>query len=176
MRVAVGGFAHETNTFHPRPTTLDAFRRPPAVWVEGDALRETFYRTQSVIGGFLDVGRERAWTVLPTFFADHPPTTGTLTAEAFTTILDKLVSSMSESKPDAALLFLHGACVAEGIEDPEAVVLAELRRAIAPATPIVVVHDLHANVGLGWLDHATAIVGYKTAPHIDFYERGREGA
>src|SRR5687768_6370451 len=154
MRVAVGGFAHETNTFHPRPTTLDAFRRPPAVWVEGDALRETFYRTQSVIGGFLDVGRERGWTVLPTFFADHPPTTGTLTGEAFGAIRELLVSSVTATKPDAALLFLHGACVAEGVSDPEAVVLGDLRRALGPDTPIVVVHDLHANIGLEWLDHA----------------------
>ncbi len=64
MRVAVGGFAHETNTFHPAPTTLEAFQRPPAVWVHGDSLIQTFTNTRSVIGGFLDVARERSWTVL----------------------------------------------------------------------------------------------------------------
>ena len=176
MRVAVGGFAHETNTFHPAPTTLEAFQRPPAVWVQGESLIQTFTNTRSVIGGFLDVAREQSWSVLPTFFADHPPTTGTLTAEAFGSIRDHLVTSVKEARPDAALLFLHGACVAEGVADPEAVVLAELRAALGPNTPIVVVHDLHANIGLGWLDSATAIVGYKTAPHTDFYERGREGA
>lgn len=176
MRVAVGGFAHETNTFHPAPTTLEAFQRAPAVWVHGDSLLQTFSDTQSVIGGFLDVAREQSWTVVPTFFADHPPTTGMLTAEAFDAIRDRLVTSIKESRADAALLFLHGACVAQGVEDPEAIVLAELRAALGPTTPIVVVHDLHANIGLRWLEHATAIVGYKTAPHTDFYERGREGA
>ncbi|HEU5314966.1 MAG TPA: M81 family metallopeptidase [Chloroflexota bacterium] len=175
-RVAVGGFAHETNTFHPSPTALAAFQRPPAVWVEREELLEAFSNTRSVIGGFLDVAREQSWTVIPTFFADHPPTTGTLTAEAFDAIRARLVSSIGDARPDAALLFLHGACVADGVDDPEAVVLAELRAALGPAVPIVVVHDLHANIGLGWLEHATAIVGYKTAPHTDFYERGREGA
>ena len=176
MRVAVGGFAHETNTFNPAPTTLEAFRRPPAVWVEGDALLETFTGTRSVIGGFLDVAREQGWDVVPTFFADHPPSTGTVTVEAFGAIRDALVTSIKAARADAALLFLHGACVAEGVADPEAVVLRELRADLGPRVPIVVVHDLHANIGLEWLESATAIVGYKTAPHTDFYERGCEGA
>jgi microcystin degradation protein MlrC len=176
MRVAVGGFAHETNTFHPAPTTLAAFKRPPAVWVNARALLDTFGGTRSVIGGFLDVAQEQGWDIAPTFFADHPPTTGTLTAEAFAAIRDALVSSVKDARADAALLFLHGACVADGVVDPEAVVLRDLRAALGADVPIVVVHDLHANIGLEWLEHATAIVGYKTAPHTDFYDRGREGA
>jgi microcystin degradation protein MlrC len=180
MKVAIGGFAHETNTFHPAPTTLPAFRRPPAVWVTGQELLKTFTGTRSVIGGMLDVAREQGWDPIPTFFADHPPTTGTLTAEAFETIRDELVGSVRracvEQGAAGALLFLHGACVAEGVTDPEAVVLRDIRAAIGPDAPIVVVHDLHANIGLEWLQYATTIVGYKTAPHTDFYERGREGA
>src|SRR6266508_1973801 len=107
MRVAVGGFAHETNTFNPAPTTLEGFRRPPSVWVKGDALLQTFAGTRSVIGGFLDLAREQGWDVVPTFFADHPPITGTLTAEAFGAIRDALIASITEARADAALLFLH---------------------------------------------------------------------
>ena len=62
------------------------------------------------------------------------------------------------------------------MSDPEAVVLREVRAAVGPSIPIVVVYDLHANIGLEWLEHANAIIGYKTAPHTDFYERGVEGA
>ena len=51
-----------------------------------------------------------------------------------------------------------------------------MSKSIRPAVPVVVVYDLHANIGLEWLAYATAIVGYKTAPHTDFYERGAEGA
>mgnify|MGYP002138703121 CR=1 FL=1 len=38
MRVAIGGYVHETNTFHPLPTTLAIFQGPTGIWVEGDDL------------------------------------------------------------------------------------------------------------------------------------------
>ena len=31
----------------------------------------------------LDAGRERGWEIVPTFFANHRPTTGLITADAF---------------------------------------------------------------------------------------------
>jgi microcystin degradation protein MlrC len=176
VRVAIGGFAHETNTFHPQPTTLAAFQGPAGTWLHGEAILRTFGGTPSVLGGMLDAGREQGWTLLPTFFADHPPVTGTLTAEAFDAIRTNLTQAVVAARPDGALLFLHGACVAEGVPDPEAAVLRELRAALGPGAPIVVVFDLHANVGPDWAPYATAAVGYKTAPHTDFYERGVEGA
>jgi microcystin degradation protein MlrC len=175
-RVAVGGFAHETNTFHPRPTTLADFRGPAGMWLEGEAILRAFEGTRSVLGGMLDEARAQDWAVVPTFFTEHPPITGTLTAEAFDAILTNLRESVRAAGPDGALLFLHGACVAEGVPDPEAVVLREVRAVLGPDAPIVVVFDLHANIGEAWADYATAVIGYKTAPHTDFYERGVEGA
>jgi microcystin degradation protein MlrC len=176
MRVAIGGFGHETNTFHPHPTTLAAFRGPAGTWLHGEEILSTFDGTRSVIGGMLDAGREQGWTLLPTFFAEHPPITGTLTAEAFDAVRTHLIEAVMAAQPEGALLFLHGACVAEGVADPEAVVLREVRAALGPGVPIVVVFDLHANVGPDWATYATAALGYKTAPHTDFYERGVEGA
>ncbi len=176
MRVAIGGFAHETNTFHPQPTTLAAFRGPAGTWLHGEGILGVFGGTRSVLGGMLDAGREQGWTLLPTFYAEHPPVTGALTAEAFAAIRADLVDAIGTAQPDGVLLFLHGACVAEGVPDPEAVVLGEVRAALGPRVPIVVVFDLHAHVGVAWAGSATAALGYKTAPHTDFYERGAEGA
>lgn len=176
MRVAIGGFVHETNTFHPLPTTLAIFRGPTGMWVEGEELLTQLTGTRSVLGGAIDVGRERGWEVIPTFYAYGGATTGMITAEAIETIRRKLVEPIAAAKADGVFLFLHGAAAAEGMFDPEAVVLRDVRAAIGPDIPIVVVYDLHANIGLEWLDHANAIIGYKTAPHTDFYERGVEGA
>ena len=58
MRVAIGGFVHETNTFHPLPTTLAIFRGPTGSWVEGQELLAQLTGTKSVLGGAIDVGRE----------------------------------------------------------------------------------------------------------------------
>src|SRR4051812_8961707 len=176
MRVAIGGFLHETNTFHLLPTTLAIFQGPTGTWVEGDALIAAFSGTSSVFGGMIDVGRSRGWDLVPTFYASGGATTGLITAEAIAVIQDKLVELIPAARADAVLLFLHGAAAAEGMADPEAVVLRDIRATIGPDVPIVVVYDLHANIGPAWLDSATAIVGYKTAPHTDFYERGVEGA
>src|SRR5712691_100757 len=44
MRIAVGGFMHETNTFVPTPTTWDDFVRagPWPTVTEGEAIRAAF--------------------------------------------------------------------------------------------------------------------------------------
>jgi microcystin degradation protein MlrC len=176
MRVAIGGFVHETNTFHPLPTTLAIFQGPTGMWVEGQELLATLTGTKSVLGGAIDVGREVGWEVVPTFYTYGGATTGMITADAIETIRRKLVEPIAAARADGVFLFLHGAAAAEGMFDPEAVVLRDVRAAIGPDIPIVVVYDLHANIGMEWLDHANAIIGYKTAPHTDFYERGVEGA
>ncbi|MBP1779685.1 MAG: hypothetical protein H6Q86_5696, partial [candidate division NC10 bacterium] len=50
------------------------------------------------------------------------------------------------------------------------------RRVLGDAAPIVVTLDLHANVTCAMVEHATAIVGYHTYPHIDLYETGVKAA
>lgn len=176
MRVALAGFNHETNTFHPRPTTLADFQGPLGTWWTGEQIVDAAGGTRSVLGGMIDVARAENWDLLPIFFAMHPPTTGTLTAEAADAIRANIVGPLARERFDGILLHLHGAACAEKEPDPEAVVLREVRRAVGPDVPIVVVFDLHANIGPEWAEHANAIVGYKTAPHTDFYERGVEGA
>ncbi len=95
MRVAIGGFTHETNTFHPQPTTLADFQGPAGTWLHGDDIVTGFGGTRSVLGGMLDTGRELGWTLLPTFFANHPPTTGLIAADAFDAIRDNLVAALT---------------------------------------------------------------------------------
>ncbi|MGH2458925.1 MAG: M81 family metallopeptidase, partial [Chloroflexota bacterium] len=129
-----------------------------------------------VLGGMIEDGRAQGWDLVPIFFAMHPPTTGTITREAVDVIRDGIVGPIARDRFDGILLHLHGAACAENAPDPEAIILREVRRAVGPKVPIVVVFDLHANIGLEWAEHANAIVGYKTAPHTDFYERGVEGA
>jgi len=175
MRIGIGGFSHETNTFNPWPTTLADFQGPAGQWLVAEQLTRAYQGTRTVLGGMLDACREEGLAVVPTFFATHGPTTGVISAAAIRSILDSLVASIRDGKPDGVLLNLHGAAVAEGFDDPEAEALQRIRAALGPDVPIVVVFDLHANIGPAWADSATAIIGYKTAPHTDFYDRGREG-
>ena len=176
MRVAVGGFSHETNTFNPVPTDLARFQGPAGQVVRGNALVEAYRGTRTDLGGILDGCQQHGLEVVPTFFATHGPHTGIITGEAIAFILDSLEAAIREARADGVLLHLHGAAASESYDDPEAEALRRIRAGVGRDVPIVVVHDLHANIGPAWADYADAIVGYKTAPHTDMYERGVEGA
>ena len=73
---------------------------------------------------------------------------------------------------DALLLDLHGAMVTEAYEDGEGELLERIRQ-VAPALPIGVGLDFHANMSQRMINCCDVAVGYKTYPHIDMYEAGR---
>jgi microcystin degradation protein MlrC len=77
---------------------------------------------------------------------------------------------------DAVLLDLHGAMVAEQSDDGEGDLLERVRAAVGPRAPIAVALDLHGNLTRKMVEHADAIVGYKTYPHIDIHETGAHAA
>jgi microcystin degradation protein MlrC len=54
--------------------------------------------------------------------------------------------------------------------------LARLRKRLGPDAPVIVTLDLHANVTRRMADNANALIAYRTYPHIDQYERARQGA
>ena len=53
-----------------------------------------------------------------------------------------------------------------GDEDGEGLVIERVRERVGAAMPIVVTLDLHAHVTQRMVDHATALVIYKTCAHL----------
>jgi microcystin degradation protein MlrC len=66
----------------------------------------------------------------------------------------------------AVLLALHGAMVTESDDDAEGLVLQRVRDRVGKDIPVVVTLDLHAHVTQRMVDHATALVIYKTCAHV----------
>ena len=91
-------------------------------------------------------------------------------ADAYRTICDAICEAVA-SGCDLCFLDLHGAMVAESAEDGEGALLERIR-SIAPELPIAVSLDLHANLTEKIVSNCTALVGYKTYPHVDMYEAG----
>jgi microcystin degradation protein MlrC len=174
VRIAIGGFSHETNTFNPEPTTL-ARIRATGQYLEGAQIVDRHRGVNTVLGGFVAGAETAGWDLVLTFFASHGPQTGRIDRATIDHITQRVVDGFVSARADGILLHLHGASAGDGITDPEAHILAQLRAAVGPRLPIVLVFDLHANIGPGWLGHPNAIVGYKTAPHVDYTERGLEG-
>ncbi len=173
-RIVIGEFKQEANTFAAVPTTLQHFRDFHLYY--GPELIDRLSGTNTEIGGFLAVLRERGHTPLPTL-AGMAISGAPMTAETYSTLRGDLLARIEAALPfDAILLALHGAMVTEDCDDPDGETLAEVRALVGPACPVVISLDLHANVTQKMVDRADAIVGFRTSPHIDQGETGRRAA
>jgi microcystin degradation protein MlrC len=153
---------HETNTFSPVPTPLESFRP-----LAGPAAIEEFKGTNTQLGGFLDVAqRAGADIVVPFAGGAHP--SGHVERRAYEDMCDAIVGGI-RGGCDAAFLALHGAMVAEHVDDGEGELLRRIR-AVAPRLPIAVGLDFHTQMTPAMVDNATVIAGYCTYPHIDMAE------
>jgi microcystin degradation protein MlrC len=168
MRVAVGGVWHETNTFVAGRTARQDFEVH-----EGAALLENFRGTKTPIGGFLDGAREAGLEIVPGLFASAVPS-GTVERAAYEDLTTRCVRSLADARPDGILLDLHGAMVAEGIEEVETDLARRIRGRLG-TLPVAAVLDFHANVPDS-LPALLAFCGYDTYPHVDPYDRGVEAA
>ncbi len=179
MRIATASLIHESNTFAATPTTLADFR----IW-RGDEITARFADTFHEIAGYIAGAAEYDFDLLPTLAADATPA-GPVTREAFETLTGELLDRLhtllqGDSPPDGLLLALHGAMVGEEFPHGDAEVLRRVRaltnELAGPDFPIVVTHDYHGNVPQQLVDDATALIIYKTNPHIDQRERGLQAA
>src|SRR5215203_946292 len=174
MRVAIAELKQETNTFVPRPTTLadfDAWHH----WFGADVISGSC-DTNTEIAGFLDVFESAGIEPVP-ILATFAMSGGKVTTATFQALLDELIAGLREHGPfDSVLLALHGAMVSDGDDDPDGAIIAAVRAAIGSSIPLVVTMDLHANVTRRSVEHADAVVGFRTSPHVDLRETGQRGA
>lgn len=157
---------HESNTFSLRATGLDDFRA--RYFMIGDeALRERG-DANTPLAGFLDVARAQGWRVVHPLSAGATPA-GPVTREAYERLAGLIVEAAQEhaGAVDGVLLGLHGAMVAEHLEDGEGELLARLRAVLGPRVPIAMTLDPHATVTEAMAAQAQIIVSYKTYPHVD---------
>ena len=179
LRIAIGGFQHESHSFAPLPTTWQNFLRPgsfpvlqrPATLVE--SLRPTSLPT----AGAIAVLEEAGAAIAPLTWCFANPA-GPVTAEAFERITALLIAALSDALDagplDGIYLELHGAMVAEGYDDAEAEVLRRVRAVVGPDLPIAVSLDPHANMTREMVALADVLVPYRTYPHVDMKPAGAQ--
>lgn len=163
MKFLIARLNHETNTFSPVPTPLEAFS--PSY---GQQALQDNLGMRTAMAAFIDLARSlNAEMVTPVSAMANP--SGPVHAAAY----DELTRRIVEAAPgcDAILLDLHGAMVAENSPDGEGDLLERVRAA-APGVPVAVALDLHGNITPKMVAHADVMVGFKTYPHVDMYETG----
>jgi microcystin degradation protein MlrC len=172
-RVMIGCFQHETNMFNPKPTDLAEFKIRDLLF--GDEIISKRRNTGTEVGGFIDVLSKNNCGIVPSVYAFAMPA-GLVTTEAMDTILGSMLDTLDRFQVDGVLLALHGAMVAEGHDDGEGTVLEQIRRKVGKDIPIVSTLDLHATLTPLMAESADALTIYRTYPHVDMAERGREAA
>jgi microcystin degradation protein MlrC len=169
--LAIAGIMHESNTFSDTPTDAAAFSQTHAsnmIKVWGEAHHE--------ISGFIQGATQYDYTVYPTFMASAMPA-GRVTDDVFDRLTEMLTQHLKAApKHEGLLLALHGAMVVESYPDGDGEVLRRLRDAFGHDFPIVVTLDQHTNVSEQMVAESTALVIYKTTPHIDQRQRGLQAA
>jgi microcystin degradation protein MlrC len=168
-RIGIGGLWHETNTFAPGRTTIEDFEAYRLA--DGPAaVRGALEGTATEVGGALAACAELGFEARPFFFAGAVPGP-IVAARARARLWELFLARLEEACPvDGLLLALHGAMVAEDVEDPESDLLARVRERVGSA-PIAVVLDLHANPGEGLVEEADILLAYETYPHTDAADR-----
>jgi microcystin degradation protein MlrC len=171
MRIVTGTISHETNVLSNIETDLEQFRKRRLLY--GEEVFDFFRGTKTPVGGLLDGCERHGFELIPTVFASATPS-GTITAEAFDTLLGDILEGIREAQPfDGVALHLHGAGVSENHVDIEGHTLSEVRKLIGDK-PLVSTFDLHANNTRLMVENADVLIGYDTYPHVDGYERGLE--
>ena len=179
-KVFIAGFQHETNTFAPSLADWAAFNRGDAfpAYIRGQAMQEQFSGVNIPVGGFIDAAKRLGWQLWPSVWAGASPSSF-VTRDAFERIAGDILQDLQEALAqgiDAVYLDLHGAAVAEHVDDAEGELLAQVRALIGEDMPLVASLDLHANVTRRMLLKADALVAYRTYPHIDMADTGERAA
>ncbi|HIL08842.1 MAG TPA: M81 family peptidase, partial [Candidatus Latescibacteria bacterium] len=175
MRIIIGAISHETSTFTPVPTTRESYEERFGL-LRGPQILETFRDSNTPIGGFIAGADAHGFELIPTILAEPHPS-GPTPKLLFDEILAELLAGIqSAGAIDGILLELHGAMVAEGVDDGEGHILEAVRRLVGPKVPIVVQLDIHSNISYRMVALADVLIGRETYPEVDMAARGRECA
>ena len=171
-RIAIAGIFTECNDFTSALISLADFERVELL--RGD---EILKQSEGVVGGVLhELAMHSDYQSVPLLFASTSPG-GPLTDNCFYSLQAEIIDRLKLAGPvDGILLLLHGAAVAESVDDVEGELLRSVRTFIGMEIPIMVTLDLHAHVTEEMVDLSTALLGWETYPHMDSYSTGVRAA
>jgi microcystin degradation protein MlrC len=165
--VALAGFFHETHTFLNGATTwqdFEVYLGNAMLSKQGDA---------SPLGGVLSAAATHQWQLSPLVFATAVPG-AIIEREALEMFWEHFLEQLEaspQSEIDALYLILHGAGVAQGVDDVEGELLQRIRRLPAfSSVPIFGVYDLHANFSEAMAANSNCLLAYRENPHADAKE------
>ncbi len=181
MRIAIGGFLHESHSFAPRPTTYRDFVEPGGFppLCHGPALLHSLRAASVPAAGAIARVEAEGATIIPLAWGFANPA-GPVQDEAFERIAAMncalLSMALDEGPLDGVYLDLHGAAMVDSFPDAEGEILRRVRAIIGPDLPLTISLDPHANLTQAMVNLADAVVPFRTYPHVDMKEAGSRAA
>jgi len=179
LRIAIGGFLHESHSFAPRPTTYADFLQPGGLppFTAGDGLIAAMRPRSVPIAGAIGVAEEEGVALAPLAWCFANPA-GPIEDAAFERIAARICACLSmaldEAPLDGVYLDLHGAALVDSFPDAEGELLRRVRAIVGAALPLTISLDPHANVTARMVELADAVVPFRTYPHVDMKAAGAQ--
>lgn len=155
-RIAIAGLGIESSTFSPALTDEAAFHAK----YNNDVF--SFYPFLSADS---PLRHKAVW--FPTLVG-HALPGGTVTREAYESLVNKTLDALKKNLPYDGLYFdIHGAMSVVGLDDPEGDFIVRIRKVVGKKTVISTSMDLHGNVSWRLAENTDLITCYRLAPHED---------
>lgn len=169
MKTFAACVMHETNSFSPIPTDLSSFK--DAIFYH-PASDSASHPAPTYVGytDFITWAEGKRYDVARSVLATAEPS-GPMRKSDYLALRTLLLDDLRRAMPlDIVFLMLHGAQMAETIDDCEGDLIAAVRELVGPDTVIAVELDLHCTLTDKMMRNATLIASCKEYPHIDFSE------
>jgi microcystin degradation protein MlrC len=179
MRIAVGGFLHESHSFAPRPTRYVDFLQPGGFppFTAGAGLIDEIRPRSLPLAGAIAVAEAEGVDMVPLAWGFANPA-GPVQDEAFERIAAQICAPLSialDAAPlDGVYLDLHGAAVVDSFPDAEGELLRRVRAIVGETMPLTISLDPHANLTAQMVRLADIAVPFRTYPHVDMKDAGAQ--
>lgn len=167
MKLFTAGLFTESSDLTPIATTDEHWRVERSA-DEGE--NPTLFRDLLTL--FREMAEAKGWDVAEGLCATAMPPGGRIVRSVYENLRTMILDDLQQAMPvDGVLLQLHGAALAHGYDDCEGDLLEHIRNITGPDIPIGVELDPHCHLSEKMVNHATAIILYKTFLHTDKKER-----
>ncbi len=154
MKIAIGMFYHEANSFNPYLIQKEDF-----TFAEGDEVLKRMYATE--------IFEQENAEIVPLIYAVAMPN-GVASRDAFEFYANKITDIIEQNKDlDGIFLHLHGSMEVDGLGSGELELVKRIRSILGEKVKIGVGLDAHANTSTEFCKYINAVRNYRTVPHCD---------
>lgn len=172
-RIGLIGIYHESNTFIDQVTTMQNFKEGHLIF--GKDILTEYKPSYHEIGGIIEGLNQPEFELVPIMYASATPG-GIIDKKTSDKLISLLVEKLETALPlDGLMVVPHGAAVSEINDDFDGYWLSLVRDFLGEI-PIIGTLDPHANISAKMISAVDAFIAYKTNPHIDQREVGKQAA